>query len=225
MLKTRKMLNTHLNINSLRKKFDTLNHQIKGKVDVLIISETKLDESFPEGQFKIPGFATPFRSELNEFGSGIMVFVREDIPSKLISKETLDIVGIFIELNFRKKKWLLSCSYNPSKNTITDHLGILRRNLDLYSAHYENLIIIGDFNTDLNQSCTKLFCESYTLSSLIKEPTCYKNPQNPSCIDLILTNSPYSFQNSFPIETILSDFHKMTVTVMKTTYEKFTNYF
>ena len=66
----------------------------------------------------------------------------------------------------------------------------------------------------------KSFCESYTLSSLIKEPTCYKNPQNPSCIDLILTNSPYSFQNSFAIETGLSDFHEMTVTAMKTTYEK-----
>ena len=149
-----------------------------------------------------------------------MVFVREDIPSKLISKETLDIEGIFIELNFRKKKWLLSCSYNPNRNTITDHLEILRRNLDLYSAHYENLIIIGDFNTDINQSCMKSFCESYTLSSLIKEPTCHKNPQNPSCIDLILKNSPYSFQNSCAIETGLSDFHKMTVTVMKTTYEK-----
>ena len=210
----------HLNINSLRNKFDTLVHQIKGNVDVLVISETKLDESFPEWQFKIPGFATPFRRDRNEFGVGIMVFVREDIPSKLISKETLDIEGIFIELNFRKKKWLLSCSYNPNKNTITDHPEILRRNLDLYSAHYENLIIIGDFNTDINQSCMKSFCESYTLSSLIKEPTYHKNPQNPSCIDLILTNNPYSLQNSCTIETGLSDFHKMTVTVMKTTYEK-----
>ena len=66
----------------------------------------------------------------------------------------------------------------------------------------------------------KTFCESYTLSSLIKKPTCYKNPQNPSYIDLILTNSPYSFQNSCVIETDLSDSHWMTVTVMKTTDEK-----
>ena len=209
-----------LNINSLRNRFDTLVHQIKGNDDVFVISETKLDESFPEGQFKIPEFATPFRRDRNKFGGGIMVFVREDIPSKLISKETLDIEGIFIELNFRKKKWLLSCSYNPNKNTITDHLEILRRNLDLYSAHYENLIIIGDLNTDINQSCIKSFCESYTLPSLIKEPTCHKNPQNPPCIDLTLTNTPYSFQNSWAIETGLSDFHKMAVTVSKTTYQK-----
>ena len=188
---------------------------MKGNVDILLISETKLDESFPEGQFNIPGFGKPFRKDRNEFGGGIIVFVREDIPSKLISLEKLDIEGIFVELNFRKKKWLLSCSYNSNKSAIEDHLNALRRNLDLYSAHYENMIIIGDFNTDVNQSCMMSFCESYTLSSLIKEPTCYKNPQNPSCLDLILTNSPYSFQYSCVIETGLSDYHKMTVTAMK----------
>ena len=46
-----------------------------------------------------------------------MVFVREDIHFKVISKEALSIEGMFIELNFRKKKWLLSCSYNPNYNT------------------------------------------------------------------------------------------------------------
>ena len=90
-----------------------------------------------------------------------MVFVREHIPSKIISKETLNIEGMFIELNFCKKKWLLSCSYNPNFNTNTDHLEILRRNLDLYSVQYENLILIGDLNTDINYSCMKTFCESY----------------------------------------------------------------
>ena len=64
------------------------------------------------------------------------------------------------------------------------------------------------------------FCEQYDLSSLISEPTCYKNPDNPSCIDLILTNRPRSFQNSCTIETGLSDFHKMTITVLKSTFKK-----
>ena len=49
---------------------------------------------------------------------------------------------------------------------------------------------------------------------------CFKNPSNPSCIDLILTNAPRSFQNSCAIETGLSDCHKMTITVMKATFEK-----
>ena len=114
---------------------------------------------------------------------------------------------------------LLCCSYNPKKNSVSDHLEILRRNLDLYSAQYENLIIC-DFSSDVNQFCMKASCGCYNLSSLIKEPTRYKNPQNSSCRDLILTNSPYRFQSSCVIEVGLSDFHKMTVSVMKTTYEK-----
>ena len=57
----------------------------------------------------------------------------------------------------------------------------------------------------------KEFCQSYNLKSLIKVPTCYKNPDSPNCIDLILTNKPRNFQNSRVIETSLSDFHKMTV--------------
>ena len=131
-----------------------------------IISETKLNESFPEAQLKIPSFTTSFQRDQNKFGGGIMVFVREDIFSKLISNKTLNIERISVELTFCKKKWLLSCSYNPNMSTITDHLEIL----DLYSAEYENIIIIGDFDTDINHACIKSFCETYTLSSHIKEP-------------------------------------------------------
>ena len=55
------------------------------------------------------------------------------------------------------------------------------------------------------------FCTIYHPKSLIKEPTCYKNPEKPTCIDLILTNSPRQFQATLALETGLSDFHKMTV--------------
>ena len=127
----RRIIFAYLNINSLRNKVDALLGQMKGSVHILLISETKLNESFPVGQFKITNFTSPFRGDWKEFGGRIMVFVREDIPSKVISKETLSIEGMFLELKFRKKKWLLSCSCNPNFNTITDYLEILRRNLDL----------------------------------------------------------------------------------------------
>ena len=54
---------------------------------------------------------------------------------------------------------------------------------------------------------------------MINRPACYKNPEKP-CIDLILTNCPRSFQNPCTIETGLSDFHKLVITVMKTTHKK-----
>ena len=54
----------------------------------------------------------------------------------------------------------------------------------------------------------------------VKVPTCFKNPNNPSCVDLMLTNKPMCFQNTVTLETGLSDFHKMTLTVMKYYFKK-----
>ena len=60
----------------------------------------------------------------------------------------------------------------------------------------------------------------YNLENLINEPTCFKSDENPSSIDIILTNKKASFQNTMTVETGLSDFHKMTVTVMKKYFKK-----
>ena len=95
----------HLNINSLRNKFDILTDQITGNVDIMVISETKFDDSFPESQFKISGYSSPFRLDQDQNGGGIMVFVREDITAKLLSFEDKPIEVLFTELNFRKNKW------------------------------------------------------------------------------------------------------------------------
>ena len=64
------------------------------------------------------------------------------------------------------------------------------------------------------------FCDVYNLKNLIKVPTCFKNPEKPTSIDLMLTKSYRSFQNSCTIETGLSDFHKMIVTILKTYFQK-----
>ena len=87
---------------------------------------------------------------------------------------------------------------------------------------------MGDFNVDMENINLKDFCDLYNFKNLIKEPTCFKNPVNPTCIDLMLTNSYRSFQNSCAIETGLSDFHRMIVTVMKAyrvvTYRDYKNF-
>ena len=66
----------------------------------------------------------------------------------------------------------------------------------------------------------KTFGENYKFRNLINEPACFKNPENPTCIDLILKNKPLSFKNAYVIETGLSDFHKMVVAVMKMHFPK-----
>ena len=67
---------------------------------------------------------------------------------------------------------------------------------------------MGDFNAETNEPAISDFCEIYNTKNIIKEKTCFKIPENPTCIDLILTKGPRSFENSSVVETRLSDFHK-----------------
>ena len=80
-----KLVFGYLNINSIHSKFELLSEQVKGNTDVLIISETKVDDSFPTGSFSIDGVSTPYCSDRDSKGGGIMLFVREDIPSNLLA--------------------------------------------------------------------------------------------------------------------------------------------
>ena len=203
----------HIDIN-------TLVQQITNNIDILMISETKLDKTFPEGQFLILGYSSPYRFDRNCRGGGIMLYLREDIPSKLLSIENQPIEGFYVEINLSKKKWLLCGTYNPHRNNIGNHLDSLSKNVALYSSTYDNYIVFGGFNIEADSKEMSNFCDTFDLTSFIKEPTCYKNPDNLSCIDLILTKNPFTCQKSCVAETGLSDFHRMILTVTKMTSQK-----
>ena len=79
---------------------------------------------------------------------------------------------------------------------------------------------MGDCNAELSDNFVDNFCGCYSLKNLIKKPTCFKNPDNLKCIGLILTNRQKLFQNFNIIETGLSDFNKLTVTVLKSYFKK-----
>ena len=89
---------------------------------------------------------------------------------------------------------------------------------DLFSKSYENIIQIGDFNVEVTDIHMDSSCGIYHLKSLIKEPTCYKNPEKATCIDLILTNSPRQLQATLTLETGLSNFHKMALAAFKSEF-------
>ena len=78
-----------LNINSLPNTFESLQHIINKYVDVLLISEIKIDSY-------LEGYATPYRLDINANGSGILLYIREDVPSKLLNSD-LSIQGFFVE--------------------------------------------------------------------------------------------------------------------------------
>ena len=73
----------------------------------------------------------------------------------------------------------------------------------------------------VEESHMKTFRGNYSLQNWIKQPTCYKSPSRPICIDLVLTNVRRSFQSTCVIEIGLPDFHLMTLTVMKRPFKIF----
>ena len=135
-------------------------------------------------------------------------------------KTDSEIEALYVELTIRKKKWLLCCSCDPNKTFITKHLAEIGRNRDLFSSKYDNLILLGDFNSEPCEEPMRDFYLVYNCQNIIKGKTCFKVLHNPSCVNLFITNRPKSFQNSTVIETGLSGFHKMSLTVMKVFYQK-----
>ena len=150
------------------------------------------------------------------------MYIREDIPCKVLHKHNaLDhLVGIFLELNLRKSKWLLFGGYNPHKDSISNFVNTLEPILDTYLPSYDNFLIFGDFNSEKTEKIMKEFCDTYNLKNLIKDPTCYKSLSNPSSIDMMLTSRPRRFFNSTTIESGLSEFHKLRVSVLKLFFQK-----
>ena len=88
------------------------------------------------GQFIIKGYGAPFRLDRNQNGGSLLLYVREGIPCKIFNEYTSETENpnenVFAEIYLRSKKWLLSCSYKPSTNLITDHLHSTVKGIDFY---------------------------------------------------------------------------------------------
>ena len=118
--------------------------EVIGNNIVLLISETKLDASFPSSQFILDGFTPQYRLDRTQHGGGIMLFIREDIPSKLLNADTSisGIKNLLVEINLRS----ISGSYNSHLNSIQNHLVKLRKKFDFY------FIVLGDFNAEITNA-------------------------------------------------------------------------
>ena len=78
---------------------------------------------------------------------GLLLYVRDHIPCRRL---LLDVnPAIVIEINFRKKKWILIGLYNPDKDMLQSHLSSISRRLNELCLEYETFILIGDFNSEI----------------------------------------------------------------------------
>ena len=219
---TNRLILGHLNINSIVGKFDHLKVLIENNIDILVLTETKIDASFPNAQFSIGGFSAPFRLDRNRFGGGVLIYVMEDITCKQLTKHILpdDIEEIFVEINLRKTKWLLFGGYRPPRQQAEYLLKYANYALDTYRQTFDKFLLAGDFNIEETDAIMSEFLFKNDSKNLVQQKTCFKSTNNPSCIDLFVTNSPRSFQNTITFASGLSDFHKMILTILKSTFPK-----
>ena len=213
-----KVIIGNLNINSLPNKFDLLREIVLKYVEVLVITEAKLEDTFLTSQFLVTGFSEPYRLNRNRKRGGIMIFIRDDIPSEMLTKHVFqdDIEVLFIKLIFRKAKWLLYGTYHPPTQSDSYYFNSLHKALDLYS-HFNKKLLVGDFKTEVSDVLSP-FLYQHDVENLVKEKTCFKNANNPSTIDCFLTNNSLAFQNTITTFTGLSDYHELVLTVLKTTF-------
>ena len=122
--------------------------------------------------------------------------------------------AFFAEINLYKKIWIIKCFCNPHKSDIGKHLDIVSKSLDTYSTKHENIVVLGDFNACVEGETLDKFCKCYSFNSLIKQPIFFKNPKSPSCIAAFVSN------HKCVVETGLSDFHRMTIPVLKMHFRK-----
>ena len=156
-----------------------------------------------------------------------MVFIREGlITTRLENLEAKLSETICLELTVSNRKWFILFGYRPPQEN-NKHVSFNELNETLSKAvnSYENLIVIGDQNIDVSDlvkdgnNYLSHFVFTFSQLNLINRKTCYKNASG-TAIDIMLTNKPHCFQKKSTVVIGLSDFQKMIISCLKTTFKK-----
>ena len=140
-----------------------------------------------------------FRKDRNKNGGGLILYVNEDIPGKLINsydfKDRSEI--IVFESSISNKKWSLLGNYKPPSQNELSFINEMKLSLNFFTSSYEKFLLLGDFNLFTENPNVKNLLNSSDLESLIKIPTCYKSLSSLTSIDLILTNKKNPFYKTY----------------------------
>ena len=147
----------HLNINSLRHKFQLLAQALnKGMLGILSIQETKLDASFPVSQFSIVGYRC-YRKDITSRCGGLILYIRSDLPQRRLIELETDyntingrIETLAIEVTLNSEKWLIYSLYKQPKLSNTILVALMDDIINKCLRHSQNIIIVGDLNVDFS---------------------------------------------------------------------------
>ena len=139
------------------------------------MSETKIDSSFPNRQLSEMSSYRSFRRDRNNFGGGLILYVKDDIPCKRldIHDNSTNSEVLFLEFYDKKRKWLLIGLYKPPSQNDKEFLDNLIKNLEFYESKYDNFILFGDFNMTIKNQNLQTLIELYDFLILINSLTCH----------------------------------------------------
>ena len=170
-----------LNINSLRNKMHDVRLIINDvQLDYFVISEAKLDNSFPDVQLAINNYEIRARRDRDKQEGGLIELVRKGLIRKRLRKyESLNIEVISSEVTISNKTWVTFSIYRPPYYTnLLTFFKELGKYLNQACQNYDNFIAMGDFNIDIRQTDPEShtldeFCSLFSLTNIIKSDTCF----------------------------------------------------
>ena len=202
---------SHLNVNSLGSKFLEIKElQTMCKLDVLVLSETKLDGSYKQETLDIEGYSC-VRQDKRSNSGGLLAYISNDIPYSMgnVSICNDEIECMSIELNISDEKILLLGMYKNPKTDPVPFKRFFQETCEKVSESFENIIIIGDLNFNMFQNnMLSTIIPSFNLTNIIKEATCHKSNQ-PTLIDVMLVTKRRKIMKSFSENVGVSDFHNL----------------
>ena len=180
----------YLNINSIKIRFSRILHLIDNNLDIFVIAETKLDSSFHESQFILPGMSNPFQLDVTSRKVGSLVFVNNNIPSKYL--RTLHLPGDIITCySFWDKHKTAQATFSfyisTSRSKLRlDFLSSITGLLDHYLKSYKDFSIMGDFNANESNPAMETFLNQHKCKNINNNKTFYKSKEG-SWTGLIIT--------------------------------------
>ena len=203
----------HLNLNSLKKKHDEICMLVENNIDIMFLSETKLDHTYTSSMFSIDKYCI-VRQDRTAHGGGLLIYIRSDIANRRrldLEYNQHDIECICLEIVIRSVKYLYVLLYRPPR--VHDcHLLNALENIHNASANlFSQIIVIGDLNCNvlLERNILADFLDIYDYNNLVTEATCFKG--TPSLLDVILSNKKRKIIDIKCIKNSISDFHSIVI--------------
>ena len=157
---------------------------------------------------------------------GKLVYLQEGFIAKRIPKfKTKKAETICTEITIAKKKWCILFAYRSANFSKTEFFEEIYVTLHEGLNEYDNLVLAGGLNINTlrptSDSSNHLpdLNDTFSLTNLVTDSTCSKSNKG-SLIDLMLTNKPKSFYKSHSFVTGLSDYHKLIVSILRTSFQK-----